>query len=219
MVIKSFATFNFILLNVLKPLNFLISDTKKTISIEMRYRDIKQDKSVDLSLFHGSTNFENLIIEGDDRNWVHGTFNKIDEQTKACKPQVNFIIKKPLIVTHIIALGLGIIITNILFAIIDVFRGPVPYIPEWAKAPNAIVQELDYLRILILIFLYWFMGLMPALSVTEWILKLWPSIEFDFGPSHLKYEKSRRLKFTIIITLIIIPIIVSIIVEILKNVI
>jgi len=61
------------------------------------------------------------------------------------------------------------------------------------------------------------MGIPWASEVRRWLLNLWPEIELDFGPEHLKVEKLRRLRISIVFSIAIIPIILTIVYDIAKS--
>ena len=63
---------------------------------------------------------------------------------------------------------------------------------------------------------YWLMGIPWAPYIRNWLLNLWPVIEFDFGPEHMKVEKLRRLRISIVFSTAIIPIVIAIGYDLLK---
>jgi hypothetical protein len=63
----------------------------------------------------------------------------------------------------------------------------------------------------------WFVGfLLAAFEIRRWLLKMWPSVEFNFGLPHLQTERRRRLLLMTVLTLIIFPIIANLLYDLLK---
>jgi hypothetical protein len=60
-------------------------------------------------------------------------------------------------------------------------------------------------------------GLTFALPVRDWILELWPLIELDLGPEHLKIEKRRRARLAIVTAAIVLPILLRVLYDIVKS--
>ena len=62
------------------------------------------------------------------------------------------------------------------------------------------------------------MGFFGAFYLRNWLLSLWPTIEFDFGPEHLNIEKSRRNRILVFITFAVIPIVLTLGYDLVKSV-
>jgi len=187
-----------------------IIDIKRTRTIEMTFNNYELERYVNISLIHG--NYRNtLIVNGQDHNWVNGIFTKIIEIIDSIQPQDNGIIRHKTLLLHLSALGIGIIF----FAI---FNFLILQHIEPLENPSGNVLKLSTFFETYPLFLYlvygfskWLVGISWAPDLRRWVLSLWPLIEFDFGPDHLKIEKMRRLRSSIFLSTAIIPLSVSVV--------
>jgi hypothetical protein len=194
-----------------------ILDIKKTKSIEFSYSNYKLQKSIKLQLSHSGNEYDNCIISGDDRNWVNGTFSEIIEKINSAEPRDNFIIRHPWLFYIIIAISVGFtVVKSILFILGTTYDKAIFGVNFSALWPNLSSSFINYY--IHLCITYFIVGTLTfALPISRQILKLWPLIEFDFGPEHSKLEKKRRKKLSFWFLLIIGPLIVSVIYDIIKS--
>ena len=73
--------------------------------------------------------------------------------------------------------------------------------PGWA----IYLREHAPIRTLVALALDIVVGFTPSWMLVEWLEKLWPTIEFDFGPEHLKRRKQLRGRFAVIVTVLLLP--------------
>ena len=66
-------------------------------------------------------------------------------------------------------------------------------------------------------FLFSYFVLLTPWFVIEKILKLWPSVEFDFGPEYEKKDKNNRNKMYFIIVNLLLPIILGLLLNFLSK--
>lgn len=194
-----------------------VIDLKRTSSLEITFYDYKLDRYINISIIHGGEYNNHLIIRGDEQNWVNGVFIRLKEIIVSIKPQDNCIIKHKTLILHIIALGIGTIIYSALWFILYRHLEPIKNPSETVKAIRIFLKTNPLFSYLLDWFLRWFMGIPWASEARRWLLNLWPEIEFDFGPEHLKVEKLRRLRISIVFSIAIIPIILAIVYDIAKN--
>ncbi len=181
-----------------------IIDLKKVESICIKYYDYKLDRRIDVSLRNG--NYGNrFIVKGEDRDWVAGIFNKIEIIFDAVKPQNHWFVRYNNIIFHITSVILGFFIISI----ISKFISPDPN-PSTVR--DFIHSSKLYFYIISLV-VYWIAGAYPIAIFMDWVNKLWPSVEFDFGPEHTKLEKNRRITLGVFLTFIITSIIFPIITQ------
>lgn len=188
-----------------------IIDIKRTRTIEITYHNYELRRYMNISLIHGNSYENTLIVRGQDQNWVNGIFTKIKEIIDSIQPQDNWILKHKTLLLHLNALGIGIIFFAIFNLLILQYIEPI-------ENPSGNVLQLrtffeTYPLFIYLVggFLKWMVGMSWAPEIRSWVLSLWPLIEFDFGPDHLKIEKMRRLRMSIFLSTAIIPLSVSIV--------
>jgi len=194
-----------------------ILDQKKAKFIEISFHNYTLDQYMNISVVHGGGYGDNLIIRGVDSTWVNGIFTRLKEIIDCLKPQDNFLIRHKTALLHIIALSIG----KIFFLLISLALDYVHIEP--IKNPSEILQKIrlffatyPYFINLIEWFCSWLMGIGSAYAIRTWLLKLWPDIEFDLGPEHLKIEKLRRMRIAIVFSIGIIPFCISIIYDLVK---
>ena len=187
-----------------------IIDIKRTKTIEISYYDYKLNRFINISLVHGKYSTSTLIVKGDDQNWVNGVFTKIKELIDSTKPQDNWIIRHKTFILHLNALGIGIIIYAILNILIYQHIEPIKNPSDTVLNFRSIYASSPILLYVLGLFSKWLLGIPWAFYLREWLLSLWPEIEFDFGPEHLKIEKIRRLRISVFVITAVIPIILSV---------
>lgn len=166
-------------------------DTKKTIQVNFSFYDYP-NKDMTFKLTHGnySGNFSNEIrISSNDNVWPGYMQNLFNDKLAAVKPQT----KHP---KHPFALGyLSSIIPTLLlvYSICGIME----------KQLNSMFSKTELTAIasiVSLIVFYIFFRLFNQL------INLFPQIEFDFGPEHMKIEKNKKRRLWIQFTIFIFPI-------------
>lgn len=185
-----------------------IIDIKKTKTIGINYYDYELNRFMNITLANGKYRTSILTINGDDQNWVNGIFTKIKELIDSAKPQDNWIIRHKTFILHLSALGIGIVIYSILDIIF--YIKPIENPSDNILNIRALLTSFPILKYAIVLPFKWMMGLGFAYNLRDWLLSLWPDIEFDFGPDHLKIEKNRRLRIYVFVITVVIPIIISV---------
>lgn len=175
--------------------------------IQIEYNLFSESKRISLFLTHdGNRGYENEFdIKGSDPDWVDLTYSRFNEMLDSVEPQKEWF-KKIKIFLYIIACFeiavLAVLISTLTRnnissdeSVLKIFLGndknigiPIEWIIIFAIS-------LSFCAILTLLF--------------EKIEALWPSVEFDFGPNHLRFEKNRRKKIGVFITVIFIPIFIA----------
>lgn len=193
-----------------------ILDTKKIDLLEITFHNYMAEKYINISVVSGGYYRNNLLVRGDDENWVRGIFTKLKEIIDSIKPQDNFIIRHKTAVLHVIAFGVGIFLRFLLLSILDINSGYTKYPSETVKIIASFLVAHSYLMFPLDWFTSWVMGISWAPLIRSWLLNFWPSIEFDFGPEHLKVEKLRRIRITMVFSIVIIPIVLEIAYDLVK---
>lgn len=193
-----------------------ILDLKKINTLEITFHNYMLDSYINISVVRGGGYSDALIINGKDQNWVNGVFTRLKEIIDSLKPQDNFLIRHKTALLHITALGIGIFIYFILWLILYRHIEPIKNPSETVKTIRSFFQTYPFFVRSLYWFLYWGMGIPWAPHIRTWLLNLWPNIEFDFGPEHLKVEKLRRIRIAMVFSIAIIPIILSIAYDLVK---
>jgi hypothetical protein len=187
-------------------------DIKKVLTIQITYYNYELGRNIEIFLKEDDKSGY-LLVRGDDRNWVQGTFVTLQDIINSIKPQENFILRFRKIIFHIIAIGLGILICSVVFLLFhDFFKNTTINITQGLFS-NILrfFLENKFANFCLLIFLYWLEGMITfAYPVYNWLIKLWPNIEFDFGPDHFNRIKLRRQRIWVVTVIVVIPIIINI---------
>lgn len=194
-----------------------IIDTRKCISISIEYHDYDLDRRISTALKHGNNNNNGLLVSGLDRNWVAGTFDKIYSIVDSAKPQEHWFIQYKSLILHIGALIFGFLLVEISDILFSPFVDPVKNPSEKVLEIRNFLNEYFVVKYIIIGILYWSGGIFPILFIRDWVLKLWPSVEFDFGPEHQKSEKNKRIRIGLFFLAIIIPLLVNFIYDLLMK--
>lgn len=172
-------------------------DLKKVESVNIDYQDYTLSKMVSVTLSQNDY-ASKFIVKGQDRNWVAGTFGSLDLIFNSVKPQSSWFNKYKIFIMNIMAFLIGFTIYKTLDFVFFHYDKPLfPY-------PFILIY-------------FWSCGIFISMLLTNLIERLWPSIEFDFGPEHEKLEKNRRNKLGLFISIVIIPFIINLIYGLIMN--
>ncbi len=163
-----------------------IFDLKRITSINIGYMVYGEDKKIEIDLTQGSGRWGNLLtVRGGDKNWVAGTFSQFENLLNSVKPQTHWFVSwsLPLSVIGGIVFALTVLKLTIFF---------------FGSGLSTVDNILIFLAFII-------PSLFLSVSIIDWVKKLWPNIEFDFGPEHEKNEKNRRLRLGSFMTIVILP--------------
>jgi hypothetical protein len=184
-------------------------NSKKIYKIAMSYsKHFTGDESLSLSLTHGKPYLNEVSISGNEK-WVNNLFVKVNEIIDFLPPQNNFLLKNRRLIFHFISLNIGFLILSIISFFID--PTPNANLSNGVLFLRAILNEFLILKYLIILILAWISGLGITWFWFDEIFRIWPDIEFDFGPEHKKREKLFRNQLTKIILVIIVPFIINLI--------
>ena len=190
---------------------------KKALIVELTYNDYELDRKIYVSFTEGNSN-SYYRIGGNDKTWVSKIFIKLDEYFQSIKPQDSTFTKCKMLFRHIVGFGIGRLLMVILLAIMNEYVEPIENPTGWLLNIREFI--LKYRQIFTLLFYWvwpWLWGLQLTSPLFSYISKLWPNIEFDFGPEHLREYKKKRQKYWLILTLFVIPSILMIVYDILTN--
>lgn len=185
-----------------------VLDTLKTKSVMLSYssfRPIRKTIRVrfeeDDSLF--SSGSASLSVSGNDVAWVDGIFAELERIASAIKPQSAWFQNWRRLIVFVFAVAIGFVFTKVM----ALLSGPPDNAPDphWIVVARAHPPLLTMFKVAVL----FLMGIFPAGWLVSWIGRLWPDLEFDFGPEHLKNSKKWRARIGAVATLILLPILLE----------
>ena len=140
-------------------------------------------------------------MSGNDTAWVDATFVELERVIMAARPQLDVLRKY----RWALSIPLAFVVGYSWFVSIDLILRflnlEVSSTTGWPTYFNE-HPEVKYLTLVALWGLpYYYM----AWSILGWIGSLWPDVEFDFGPEHLKINKKIRGRLTLLCRLILLP--------------
>lgn len=182
-----------------------ILKTKKVIAINFDYYHFDNSSSVSLRL-NESQKWNNYVaIRSSNSAWFSWVEAALKEILSDIQPQTNFIIKNKKILFHISCLYIGFFVIQLIDFL---FRNtkPVENPSGWVVAFRNFVDQNKFLFWLAVAYvngLFWTSLLYGQLD------KIWPSIEFDFGPEYMKKAKIRRKAIWVLLTVFIVPLLLQ----------
>jgi hypothetical protein len=166
-------------------------DLKKANSIEMEYFDYELNRRITFSIEHGNhyLSRNRITVHGTDSNWVIGTFTSLKETIEAVKPQPSWVLRYKWLVYIFNVVLFGLALEWLIHFVTKHFYFPVAFV----------------------------LGGILAMVIDDRLPKLWPDIEFDFGPEHTRREKRIRAGIYVLAELVAIPLAVSALYDVIKG--
>jgi|GEM_PF-6853739 len=195
-------------------------DLVKSKSITMTYYDIdkKQDIKVILTQGGKSNNNSGIQISGE-KDWFTVIYDEFKIIIESIQPQTCFFWRHKIISVSLIALGfvISIWVVSWLIYLIDSDGNKLELLNHLRENPRsfrtAVLIFTKNNRLFVgffTSFIFWLISLPIAKDITNWLLKMWPNIEFDFGPEHLKFEKSKRKRRFAFLTIVVVPVVIAV---------
>jgi hypothetical protein len=195
----------------------------RPVAIEMAYRNYTHDRYISVSLSHGDSSYRNeATVSAGEPAWVNANFQSLQDILNRAKSQKVWVRRHQRLLLHLIAFGIG----STFFLTLDLFFGLASKM-GWhlfSQPPPSWLQGLSawpWFRPALFLwdwFMRWLIGLSwGASAVRRWLLEMWPSIEFDFGPPHLQVEKVKRQRLASVFILIVVPIFTSLLYDLMKG--
>jgi len=164
-----------------------------------------------------------VIVSGSEPAWVEGSFLALKDRIDKVRPQKSWVRSHPTLLLNLIALGIGSLAVWTIDLVLDLtltklkvdeFMPRLPADSPWRRVLSS-AEPLLY----VLGWIWrWFLGLMwGAHSVRQWLLAMWPSIEFDFGLPTLQTEKIQRRRLYAVYLLVIVPTVTKLLYDLLKR--
>jgi hypothetical protein len=192
---------------------WLVEHGRRPIRIEMSYYNFTLDRHIGINLSHGDDSYGNEVrVSGSGADWVQANFFALKEAVEAVRSQNVWIRRHSNLLVNFIALGIGCLCFLIIELLAIAARklgvpGLKEFWAEWKEVRASGAWPFLYFygwvwRYLTGLFL-------GAFAVRTWLLSIWPSIEFDFGPEHLRREKIKRDRLYSVGALVILPILIT----------
>jgi hypothetical protein len=187
-----------------------IVDHRKSRRIELRYSD-RQSRRVIIALEEeqrGSWHESVLSVSGDDRGWVDTAFTELESLIAAVRPQSQFMarLRWVIIVPAAIAIAYSwtIVLSRNVELLLPAAAGSAP--PSRVARFFGEHRLMLYAVFLVLFALPW---IVLARSLVGWVERLWPAVEFDFGPDQGSRRKRIRFRLAILAILLVLPIAIA----------
>ena len=182
-----------------------VIDTLKTESIIFSYSIYRPiAKSIRIKLSEGSGLFSpgSFSVSGDNSAWVDATFVELERLFDSVTPQSIWFGKYRGYIRTVVAMCIGYTWGKFMALMAPSSTDPDP---AWLKFLHAHPPLLIFVTAL----MAFIIGIAPASILVDWVSKLWPDIEFDFGPEHLKQQKNVRARLGVVGGLIVLPILLE----------
>lgn len=209
-----------------KPNDFLSAElmqTKRTISFDCSLIDFTNDLSIYVSLEHGNSIYSgnSVSVQGANANWVNALYTRIKESFDAALPQNSFILKNKTTIEILFAFGIGrlyaCVVQLILFPFISVPDSFTKNPPTWLVSIATFFSKHLFLFTLFDYLIYFPVGWFGSSYLISKAKSLWPSIEFQIGPTHTYIEKKRRNLIYAFYSLGLLPLLISILYDVIKS--
>jgi hypothetical protein len=157
-------------------------------------------RDIEITLTEGSASSygNSLSVSADDPAWVDATFVELNEIVRAIKPQNNLFLRFQWLFQGTAAITLGFAILQLIGLLSADQPSPDP---KWLTLIGSHPPLLYLVGVLVIFGI----GYFPARMVTDWVTQLWPSVEFDFGPEHLRKRKQLRSRIATAFFALILP--------------
>lgn len=196
----------------------------RPVAIRMSLRDYARGRHISLSIDHGDSGYGNVaIVSASEPSWLSENFLALKDALDRTRPQDFWFRRHPTLLVNLIALGigsLGMLIIDPLVVVLGTTLGlqnvvtPLPPDSPW-RPVLASAQPFLYVGGWLW---KWALGFFwGAFQVRRWLLAMWPSIEFDFGLTHLQTEKRRRDRLKAVAALVILPILTTLLYDLMKR--
>jgi hypothetical protein len=182
-----------------------VLNTRKIVSVEMRYHNRKDDKDISIGLYHSvESDYKNRIsVSGLDEKWVNGTFSGLQDTLKNCERQKTFF------ANHFILIAL-VFWACFAFSVFMIFGFLTELSVKYIKSSSA-VQSAKTIFIGVRIGLGIVFGTELTKALTKDIGALYPDVELLVGPEHLQREARKRRRLLSILAIVIIPTLIGIV--------
>ncbi|MGA2506181.1 MAG: hypothetical protein ABSF80_01725 [Chitinispirillaceae bacterium] len=202
-------------------------DLKRILSISYNFHVYDENMDITLQLNHGESSgfwYNTLSVSASQDDWVTLKHEAIMAAINAVHPQSTWFRKYEWLIFNISSINVGWLCVSLLIK----WMKFINYQSSTDKPSGLFSSSICYLythshlaMIGIYLMIFWTFGTIIMLLLWWGFLRqryfdLWPSVEFDFGPEHLRKEKITRKVIGAIIALFGIPIILQILFKVVK---
>lgn len=189
-----------------------IVDHRKSKRIELRYSDHRARRILVIleEAERGSWHKSAFTVSGDDAAWVDARFAELERVLAAVHPQSKLIARLRWVIIIPAAIAIAYSWTIVLSRNLQLLLpappgGPPPSLVARFFGEHRLVL---YETFLILFALPW---LVLARSLVGWVERLWPAVEFNFGPERESRRRRFRFRLAVITVLLVLPILIALI--------
>lgn len=193
--------------------------TKKNAkNISLVASNYRNRSKIEVEISHGNSSYGNIVvIRGKDPHWVNGTLAAFEETLNSFSPQNDFVATHHSLINVIASVSIG---TALLYLLVYLFAPDSASVATSEDSKNKLVLLVESIPLALYIIKYllaYFIGMIPAHSLTTKLETLWPSVELQIGPEHSMIERQRRIWLSNLVILGILPILTSIIYDLFKG--
>lgn len=199
-----------------------VLNIKRISKVIVYISDYRLNFRLSLELCQDSDYLTNVLdIESNDENWVNNQFIKMNNIIDSWKPQNRLFSKYKNLLLHFLAINIGLLFIKIInnASIYFGYKSSTTTEGEgiWIFLIRKIITDYPFANYIFIGIVSWLIGWIICVmfwsGLEEKIQKLWPIIEFDFGPEHLKFSKNKRTILMYFFTLVILPILLQILIS------
>jgi hypothetical protein len=188
-------------------------DRRRLESVSFSFEDWPRRRNLDLTLTQGGGYNDELVVSGNDRDWVQSTFVTLTEYLNEAPPSTSWFTRHPMLTYNICALAIG---TGVFFVTLAVVWFVATFL--LSKETLAKLLSVQFEPGILSAYVYlisfppgswitlWWAGLPGASYLRDWILGGWPKVDLDVGPEHERVSASRRSKIRFVLVAIALPI-------------
>lgn len=151
-----------------------------------------------------------INIKSSNELWFNDTLNKFKEIVEEVEPQSDTYYKYRLVLLNLLAICYAFILVSIVELTVGRIVRPLKVQPTWIKDNKILFTIILNLFTYCLLYIA---GLSFSSLVFSHLDKLWPTIEFNFGPTYLRKESILRNRVWVICSVIIIPVALAVILK------
>jgi hypothetical protein len=175
-------------------------------------------RDVSIKLRHGADSGD-LVIRGDEHGWVVATFADMRRSIESAPPQMDLWSRFRPLIFHATAIVGGFAVSAVIHLVFTVLIRPQPIatvtLPLWLAQLAEIFRNTP-VRWFANVFLAWMQGLWIAFWIDRYLARMWPSIELDLGPEHLRVERHRRRRLKWVGSAIALPLLIRTVYDLVK---
>ncbi|HTV88738.1 MAG TPA: hypothetical protein VME41_06955 [Stellaceae bacterium] len=189
-----------------------VVDHRSSKRIELRYSDHRAKRiSVVLEeADRGSWHKSAFTVTGDDAAWVDAAFAELERLFAAVRPQSRILARVRWAIIIPAAIAIAYSWTVVLSRNVQLLLPAA----DGQPAPSAIARFFGEHRLLLyetFLILFCLPWLALARSLVGWVERLWPTVEFDFGPDRRNRRARVRFRLAVITGLLVLPILIALV--------